>query len=110
MNPLPYCVYVLFSEKDWLLYIGFSSNLEKRVTAHNAGQSKSTAPRRPLKLIFCEYYLFKTDAMKREFYFKTTAGKKALKLMLRSTFHNLGYQGVSLKDLTIISDEALFDK
>jgi putative endonuclease len=101
---LPYCVYVLYSEKDWLLYIGYSSNLEKRIEKHNSGGCKSTAPRRPLKLIFCEYYLFKQDAMKREDYFKTTAGKKALKLMLRTTFENLGYTGISLKNLAIITD------
>lgn len=103
-NQLPYCVYVLFSEKDWLLYIGYSSDLEKRIEKHNSGGCKSTAPRRPLKLIFAEYYLFQPDAMRREEYFKTTAGKKALKLMLRTTFENLGYKGISLKDLTIIGD------
>ncbi len=42
---LPYCVYILFSEKDHLLYIGFSANLEKRIETHNSGGSKSTAYR-----------------------------------------------------------------
>jgi len=83
--PLPYCVYVLLSEKDNKFYIGFSTNITKRVEDHNAGKTKSTAPRRPFKLIFCEYYLSKVDALRREKYFKTTAGKKALKLMLRDT-------------------------
>ena len=88
---LPYCVYVLFSEKDAMLYVGYSSNLENRLLNHNAGGTKSTASRRPLKLIFCEFYLFEKDARNREKYLKTTAGKKALKLMLRSTLHTLGY-------------------
>ena len=70
--PLPYCVYILFSEKDHLLYIGFSANLEKRIETHNSGGNKSTAYRRPLKLVFCEFYLFEEDARKRELYFKTT--------------------------------------
>lgn len=90
-QPLPFCTYVLFSEKDAMLYVGFSSNLENRILNHNAGGTKSTAYRRPLKLIFCEFYLFEKDARKREMYFKTTAGKKAIKLMLRSTLHTLGY-------------------
>ncbi len=90
-QPLPFCTYVLFSEKDAMLYIGYSSNLENRIKRHNYGDVKSTANRRPLKLIFCEFYLFENDARKREMYFKTTAGKKALKLMLRSTLHTLGY-------------------
>ncbi|MFZ5553007.1 MAG: GIY-YIG nuclease family protein [Bacteroidota bacterium] len=89
--PLPFCVYVLFSEKDRLLYVGFSTNLEQRIENHNSGGTKSTSCRRPLKLIFCEHYLFEEDARKREFYFKTTAGKKALRLMLGSTLVKLGY-------------------
>jgi hypothetical protein len=43
-------------------------------------------------LIFCEGYLYKEDAMKREGYFKTTAGKKAIRYMLSSTLLKLGYQ------------------
>lgn len=91
MMPLPYCVYILFSRKDLLLYIGYTTDIEERVKNHNEGKSKSTAPRRPLELIFCEFYLFEADARKREMYFKTTAGKKAIKLMLATTLWNLGY-------------------
>ena len=91
MMPLPYCVYILFSRKDFLLYTGFTSNIEQRIKDHNDGKTKSTAPRRPLELVFCEFYLFESDARKREMYFKTTAGKKALKLMLGGTLMKLGY-------------------
>ena len=77
-QPLPYCTYGLFSEKDAMLDIGYSTNLANRVVAHNSGGTKSTANRRPLKLIFCEFYLFEKDARNRERYFKTTAGKKQL--------------------------------
>lgn len=91
MMPLPYCVYILFSHKDHHLYTGFTTNIEQRVKNHNDGQTKSTAPRRPLELIFCEFYLFEADARKREMYFKTTAGKKAIKLMLGGTLLKFGY-------------------
>jgi putative endonuclease len=90
---LPFCVYVLFSEKDHLLYTGFTRGLEARMNDHQAGRNSSTKGRRPLKLIFCEYYLFEEDARKREMYLKTTAGKKALKIMLRNSLSNLGYRG-----------------
>jgi putative endonuclease len=92
MMPLPYCVYILFSQKDHLLYTGFTSNIDERIKNHNGGKTKSMAPRRPLDLVFCEFYLFETDARRREMYFKTTAGKKAVKLMLRETLRKLGYQ------------------
>lgn len=92
MMPLPYCVYVLFSEKDYLLYTGFSSNIEKRLVNHNSGGTKSTQYRTPLILIFCEFYCYKTDAMNREKYLKTSAGKRALKIMLRNTLITKGYE------------------
>lgn len=102
---LPYCVYVLFSEKDHLFYIGYTSDIQRRLGEHERGSVKSTAPRRPLKLIFLEYYLFKSDAMDRETYFKTTAGKKALKLMLKSTLEKLGYKNsLSEKQFSVIWD------
>ncbi|HQV06021.1 MAG TPA: GIY-YIG nuclease family protein [Chitinophagaceae bacterium] len=104
-SPLPYCVYILFSEKDYLLYIGFTANLKKRIETHNAGGNKSTAYRRPLQLIFCEYYIFEQDARKREKYFKTTMGKKAIKLMLAGTLEKLGYKSLQTKKLSILHED-----
>jgi putative endonuclease len=101
---LPYCVYVLFSDADHFLYIGFTSNIENRLKTHQSGGSKSTAYRRPLRLIFCEYYLFKEDAMKRVEYFKTTAGKRALNLMLKETLFKLDYKKPKSVNLVAFSD------
>ena len=52
---LPYCVYVLLSEKDGMFYIGYTTDIDRRYKEHNDGKSKSTAPRRPFQLIFCEF-------------------------------------------------------
>ncbi len=82
---LQYCVYVLLSKADGQLYAGYSTDLDQRLTDHFEGHVPSTASRRPLRLIYCEYHISKTDALRREKYFKTTAGKKGLKLMLRET-------------------------
>jgi putative endonuclease len=101
--PLPFCVYILFSHKDFLLYTGFTTNIDSRIRNHNSGGTKSTAYRRPLELIFCEFYHFEEDARKREMYFKTTMGKKAIKLMLRTTLEKMGYKG-SMKTVTILED------
>jgi putative endonuclease len=79
---LPFCVYVLFSDKDLQLYTGYTADIEKRITAHNCGSNTSTAYRTPLKLIFAEFYLFEEDARKREMYLKTSMGKKAIRYML----------------------------
>ncbi|MDO8573135.1 MAG: GIY-YIG nuclease family protein [Candidatus Daviesbacteria bacterium] len=85
MAKLQHCTYVLLSLKDNKFYIGSTSNLKNRLTYHFNGQSKATAPRRPFKLIFCEYFISKSDSLRREKYFKTTAGKKGLKLIIRES-------------------------
>ena len=82
---LPYCVYVLRSERDGSHYIGFTTDLRRRLAQHLAGETSSTSRRRPLRLIFCEYFTCREDALRRERYFKTSAGKWALKMMLRRT-------------------------
>ena len=103
-TPLPYCVYVLFCEKDKLLYTGFTTDLERRMQQHHNGESTNTSKRGPLQLIFCEYYLFKADAEKRERYFKNTPGKKALKLMLAATLSKLGYAAMPMGKMYVVED------
>ena len=76
-----YCVYVLHSIADDFLYAGFSTNLKQRLTDHFNGNVQSAAPRRPLHLIHVEYYLSRSDAVRREKDLKTTKGKCALRLM-----------------------------
>jgi putative endonuclease len=82
---LPFCVYALRSVKDEGFYIGYSKDLKKRFSDHNCGNVSSTKSRRPLELIYCEFHKNKYDALHREKYFKTTSGKKTLKLMLRES-------------------------
>jgi len=84
-DTLVHCVYILFSHKDEQLYVGFSSALQQRLATHDSGDVPSTAPRRPLTPIHVEYYLAEADARRREQYFKTTKGKRTLKLMLQDT-------------------------
>lgn len=86
-----YYVYVLFSVRDKKLYIGFTRNVFKRLAQHNEGKTKSTACRRPLQLIYYEAHLLKKDALRRESYFKTTSGKRSLRIMLNSVLSELGY-------------------
>ena len=86
---LPFCVYILFSHKDQNLYAGFTTNLEARLGDHNNGKTKSTRPRRPLELIYCEFHISKKDALKRERYFKSTKGKRVIRLILRDALSKL---------------------
>ncbi|MEK7181462.1 MAG: GIY-YIG nuclease family protein [Patescibacteria group bacterium] len=59
-------VYILKSRKDGNIYIGFTSDLSKRLKEHNSGKTKSTSYRIPLDLIYYEAYKSRDDAEKRE--------------------------------------------
>ncbi|MFH0779941.1 MAG: GIY-YIG nuclease family protein [Parcubacteria group bacterium] len=82
-------VYILLSLKDWKFYIGYTTDLDERIKKHNQGGVKSTSTRLPMKLIFYEAYLNKYDALRRERYFKSTPGRKTLKIMLRETLFEI---------------------
>lgn len=84
-----YYTYVLYSMKDKKLYLGYTNNIERRVQEHHDGKNVSTVFRRPLRLIYYEAHLSKEDALRREAYFKTTSGRRTLKLMLRSSIEKM---------------------
>jgi len=84
-----YFVYVLKSQKDNLLYIGFTDDVEARILRHQAGEVPATKFRRPLELIFFEAYKMRSDALRREHYFKTAKGKTTLKIMLKGYLSSL---------------------
>ena len=70
--------YVLHSLKDNKFYIGYTENLKRRFAEHEKGFVESTKHRRPLKLIYYEACLNRSDATHREKYFKTHHGKMYL--------------------------------
>ena len=76
-------VYVLMSDTDAKRYIGYSEDLRRRIAQHQAGMSRSTRHRRPLRLIYYEACLSPVDAHRRERYLKTTGGRRFLAKRLR---------------------------
>ena len=67
-----YYVYILRSKKNQSLYIGYTTDIERRVIEHNNGQSQSTKPFRPYELIFYEAFINIKDAKSREQYLKSS--------------------------------------
>jgi len=61
-----YYIYILKSKKDKKLYIGFTTQLNRRIKQHNDGESLSTKSRRPFEIIYYEAYRSEKDARKRE--------------------------------------------
>ncbi len=79
-----YYVYILKSEIDNNMYVGYSKDLKNRIQQHNTGNVTSTKNRRPLILIYYEACLNQQDATHREKYLKTSWGKRYIKNRLKN--------------------------
>jgi len=79
-------VYMLKSQKDDSLYIGYTNDLKRRFSEHNNGQNLSTRHKVPFELIYYEAYKNKSDARYREDNLKKHAqALKALKGRIKNS-------------------------
>ena len=68
---MSYYVYMLRSlNKNPVTYVGYTSNLSKRIKLHNAGKGAKFTRGRKWKLIYKEKILSKSKAISREYYIK----------------------------------------
>lgn len=77
---MPY-VYILEC-RDGSLYTGWTTDLEARLAAHNAGTGgRYTRSRRPVKLVYWEAVADRSTAMRREAAIKALSRSAKLKLI-----------------------------
>ena len=75
-----YYVYILYSADFNKSYVGYSQNIERRMREHNFTETQGFTLRyRPWVLIYTETLETKTDALKREKYYKSGVGRVKLK-------------------------------
>ncbi len=72
-------VYAIQSIQRNYIYVGLTSDLEKRISQHNNGKERTTRPYRPFILIHHEMFGTRLEARKREIYLKSGCGKDFLK-------------------------------
>jgi putative endonuclease len=75
---LAYFTYILRSLKDNGYYFGHSSSLEARLKKHNSGRVRSTKNRIPFVIHYYEVFETKSEAFRREIFFKSLDGRKWL--------------------------------
>ncbi len=75
-------VYALKSVERNYLYVGMTSDINRRVIEHNYGENKSTKAYRPFVLIYSEGFPDRVSARKKEKYLKSGIGKEFLKTLL----------------------------
>ena len=75
-----YAVYIIYSEKFNKHYVGFTSNLEGRLIAHNHKSNKGWTKRyQPWNLLYNETYETRMEAQKREKELKSYRGRLFIK-------------------------------
>jgi len=81
-------VYVLKSAKTGRRYIGSCENLDDRLRRHNAGDSKATRHGAPWTLIYTETFTTRREALEKERYYKTGAGRDKLDRLRATRLQN----------------------
>ncbi|MBI5787052.1 MAG: GIY-YIG nuclease family protein [Candidatus Niyogibacteria bacterium] len=76
---MKYVVYAISSLFKNYIYVGQTSNLERRLKQHNEGQERTTRPYKPFKLIHKEECTDRPSARLREKFLKSGVGKEFLK-------------------------------
>ena len=75
------CTYIVEC-RDGTLYTGWTTDLEKRIKAHNEGKgAKYTKNRAPVRLVYYEEYKTKQEALRREYAIKQLSRKQKLELI-----------------------------
>ena len=92
-------VYLLYSTKDNGFYIGFSTDLKRRLSEHTRGASFATKSRGPWKLIYYGAYTEREDAEGREKFLKSGAGRR---LKLGRFPHSLAASLAALPSMSLI--------
>ena len=76
---MSYWVYILKSDSTGKIYIGQTTDLDNRVKRHNSVYDKNRYTRKqkgPWLLIYSEKYETRSEAMKKEKFFKSGDGRK----------------------------------
>ena len=75
--------YVLKSIDHDYYYKGHCQNIEERLKEHNSGHTTSIAPYVPFELAYFEEFETREQAIIREKYFKSSAGRRFLKTKIQ---------------------------
>jgi putative endonuclease len=76
---MSYYAYVIFSPSHNRYYKGHCQNIDARLKEHNSGKTRSIKSYIPFELIYYEKFETREEAISREKYFKTAAGRIYLK-------------------------------
>ncbi len=83
-----YYTYILYSQNHDKIYIGYTSDLNKRLTRHNSTNNKGyTKKYQPWEILFSEEFQDRTEAVKKEKYWKSHAGRDKIKRLISQKYN-----------------------
>ncbi len=77
-----FIVYILHSSKLDRYYVGYTNDIERRISEHNRKKGKYTDAGIPWSLAYSEEYATKKGAMDREKYIKSQKSKEYIKSLI----------------------------
>jgi putative endonuclease len=81
-------VYAMISLVDGRIYVGISRDPINRLKEHNSEKTSSTKAYIPWNLFYREFCGNAKQAREREKYFKSAAGKRRLRAILKDSMQN----------------------
>lgn len=77
------CYVYILECSDKTLYTGWTNNIDNRLKTHLSGRgAKYTRGRLPVKIVYCEKFDNKSEALKREYRIKRLTREDKIKLIL----------------------------
>lgn len=74
-----YFTYILLSSSKTKTYVGHTNDLKRRLEEHNSGRSTFTNRYKPWSIIYEECHSSENQAILKEKYFKSAAGRRWIK-------------------------------
>ncbi len=81
---MKYCVYILYSSSLNKYYVGYTNDINRRLSEHNRIKGKFTDKGIPWKLVYTENYSDKISAEKREKEIKSKKSRKYIESLFFS--------------------------
>jgi len=77
-----YTVYILFSKSLGRYYVGFTNDLDRRLSEHNRKKGKYTDMGIPWEVVYTEKYTTKLEAMERESFIKLKKSREYIEQLI----------------------------
>ena len=80
-----YYVYIIYSSKMDVYYVGQTDNLEERLSSHNTGKSKYTSRAKDWVMVYHEEFGSRTDSRMRENEIKRKKSRKYIESLMSAS-------------------------